>query len=93
MIYSVITVAVQRVFEASLAELLSPDGFVKLGLTCITGLLDAVHVDQSRHQELCELVCSLLPSDCLAAATAQPECSHRMLCRQQPTTLHSQAQE
>ena len=60
-------VAVQGVFEASLAELLRPDGFVLLGLTCIAGLLDAALIRQSRHQELCDQVRSVSSSACLAA--------------------------
>ena len=46
----------QAVFETSLAELLRPNGYIRLGLTCVTGLLGADLVSQDRHEDLSDLV-------------------------------------
>ena len=51
----------QVVFDTSLAELLHPTGIMTLCLTCISCLLGTHLVQQSRQQDLSDLVSSVLP--------------------------------
>lgn len=74
--------AAQTIFEESLSELMSPKGFVRLGLSCLAGMLDADLVQQRSHQDLCTMVCSSL----FRQVTARIRCECRSALNMQAMT-------